>query len=314
MKQNIFPTLFLGTDHLSLHCLNTLIEHPEFEVKGVVTQVVRPKGRGMRFLLSPVGQRAKELFLPVLTPSDLSSSEFLSQIKKLEVEWAVLLSYGRILPHCFLSLFPKKAVNFHASLLPRWRGAAPIQRAIMAGDQELGMSLQVMEVQLDTGPLIGSRSFKIKKYTDAKDVLRKMAFLTQELVVDLLEYMKGNRAFVPQDKAFATYAHKIDKLESRIVWDEPAFQIFNKIKALIIGPQAYTIYNEKRIKIYKAKWGSHKWNVTPGTVVGIDSDSFQVACQDSFLSIMRLQPDSKKEMSAAEYIRGYRLKIGDVFH
>ncbi len=313
MKHSTFPTLFLGTDHLSLQCLNRLIEHPEIEIKGVVTQVIRPKGRGMRFLLSPIAQRGNELSLPVFTPHDLRSSEFLYQIKQLKVEWVILLSYGRILPPCFLSLFPEKAMNFHASLLPRWRGAAPIQRAIMAGDQELGMSLQVMENRLDTGPLIGSRSFKMGKEMDATEVFKKMEFLIQELLVDLLEYMKGKRTSIPQNGT-PTYAHKLSKKESRIVWNNTALQISNKIKALVIGPQAYTTYKGKRIKIYKAKCISEEVNITPGQIISINSDSFQVACRDSVLSIMSLQPESKKKMSAAEYIRGYHLKAGDTLN
>ena len=311
MKQEKFSIVFLGTDYISLQGLNQLLKRPEFKITGIITQPSRSKGRGLHCISSPVAQRAKELSLPILTPDNLQSPEFLSEVENLKAKWAVLLSYGKILPGDFLSLFPKRALNFHASLLPRWRGAAPIQRAIMAGDRELGMSLQVMEPQLDTGPLIGLRSFKMEIEMDAADAFNKMELLIQELLTDLLEYMKGHCIPVPQDENQAVYAHKIDKKESQIVWNAPSIKIFNQIRALVRGPQAYTFYNEKRIKIYKAQcFLEDSSPASPGQIVDIGSDYFKVACRDSILSIIQLQPESKKIMSAGEYIKGYNLKMG----
>ncbi|MDE0120003.1 MAG: methionyl-tRNA formyltransferase [Bdellovibrionales bacterium] len=315
MKSSAFPVLFLGTDHIALKGLNRFVQHLRFDVKGVVTQVPKKQGRGRRCLMSPVARKAQELSLPVLIPDNLKSPEFLSQVKDLRASWAVLLSYGKILPKDFLSLFPGRALNFHASLLPRWKGAAPIQRAIMAGDETLGMSLQVMESKLDTGPLIGTRMFKMEMEMDAVDVFNKMDFLIQELLSDLLEYMKGNLVPVPQGESSTLYAHKIDKKESQIVWQEPALKIFNHIRALVIGPQAYTFYKGKRLKIYKARYPSEEHVVnTPGQIVELSADSFKVACRDSVLSVIQLQPESKNIMSAGEYIRGYNIKKGDIFN
>ena len=323
-----FPVIFVGTDNISLQGLNHFLCHPEFEVKGVVTQKARRKGRGMRFFDSPVAERAKALALPTLTPDNLKSAQFLSQVKSLQAQWLVLLSYGKILPPVFLSMFPGRALNFHASLLPRWRGSAPIQRAIMAGDQELGMSLQVMTSRLDTGPLIGSRSFKVGRERDTAFAFKKMDFLVQDLLTDLLQYMKGQLTPIPQEETKVTYAHKIDKKESRIIWDMPALKIFNKIRALVMGPQAYTLYKGKRIKIYKVRWdkatevasGPDRVGglqgvgaFSPGQVVEIGVDYFKVACGDLSLSVIQVQPESKKIMSAGEYIRGYNLKKGDKF-
>ena len=310
MKQQVFPIIFLGTDDISLHGLNQLIQHPAFKIKGVITQKARPKGRGMRSLLSPVAKRAEHFSLPVLMSDNLKDSDFLSKVKGLGAQWAVLLSYGKILPKAFLSLFPEKALNFHASLLPRWRGAAPIQRAIMAGDRKLGMSLQVMEPRLDAGPLIGVRSFELTAEMDAIDAFRKMESLIGELLTDLLEYMKGRRVPVPQEGE-QTYARKIDKKESQIIWDESALKIYNQIRALVRGPQAYTVYKGKRIKIYKAQYCfDNTLDVLPGQTVEVSSDYFKVACRKSVLSVIQLQPESKKIMSAGEYIRGYNFKMG----
>ena len=315
MKTSAFSVVFLGTDHIALKGLNRIQQDSGFDVKGVVTQAPKKQGRGWHSLMSPVAQRAKELSLPVFLPDNLKSSEFLSKIKDLKASWVVLLSYGKILPRDFLSLFPGRALNFHASLLPRWRGAAPVQRAIMEGDETLGMSLQVMEPKLDAGPLIGTRMFKMTMEMDAADVFNKMDLLIQELLTDLLEYMRGNLVPVPQEESSTSYAHKIDKQESRIVWQGPGLKIFNQIRALVMGPQAYTFYKGKRLKIYKARYHSEKHTMnTPGQIVELSSDSFKVACCDSVLSVIQLQPESKKIISAGEYIRGYNIKIGDIFN
>ena len=311
MKQPVFPIIFLGSDHISLQAMNQLIKNSKLEVRGVITLPARSKGRGLRSFPSPVAQRAEELSLPVLTPDNLKSSEFLSQVNSLEASWAVLFSYGKILSRSFLSLFPERALNFHPSLLPRWRGAAPIQRAIMAGERELGMSLQVMKPQLDAGPLIGTRSFTIEPQMDATDAFRKIEFLIQDLLSDMVEYMKGHLIPRPQDESQATYAPKIDKRESRIIWTHSALKIFNQIRALSVGPQAYTFYRRKRIKIYKAHcFPKEDLGGAPGQIMEMDSDYLKVACGDSTLSVLQLQPESRKIMSAKDYIRGFLRKAG----
>ena len=315
MKQRMFPIIFLGTDRISLKGFNQLIQHPALKIKGVITQASHLKERGMRPHLSPVARRAEKLSLPILTPDNLKSPEFLSEVKSWKAQWAVVLSYGKILPDDFLCLFPDRALNFHASLLPRWRGAAPVQRAIMAGDGELGMSLQVMEPQLDTGPLVGAYSFEIKPEMDAIDAFQKMELLIGRLLTDLLEYMKGNRVPVPQDNSKAIYARKIDKKESRINWDQPAITIFNQIRALVAGPQAYTVYKGKRIKIHKAGRLFTDCSIaSPGRIMKIEYDCFTVACRHSVLSVLCLQPESRKIMSAGEYLRGHNIKPGDFFN
>jgi len=310
-----FPILFIGTDRLSVHCLNELIKHPGLEVKSIITQANKPKGRKMRSLASLVAHRASALSLPFLTPEDLKSNEFLSKVEDTKADWIVLLSYGKILPKKLLSMFPERAINFHASLLPRWRGAAPIQRAIMAGDSHLGMTLQIMNPQLDKGPIISSRSFKMEEEMDAETVFLKMEDLIKDLLPDLIAYMKGFITPKPQGEEQAIYAHKIDKKESRIIWNDPAIKVFNQIRALVMGPQAYAFDpRSKRVKVYKAKYLNKNISQNPpGQVIDIGPDHFKLACYHSILSILKLQPESKKIMSAADYIRGYNIKVGDIF-
>ena len=308
-----FSIVFLGTDQTSLNCLNKLIDNPDFDVKGVITQPVRRSGRGWKLQHSVVAQRAQELSLPVLTPDNLKSEDFLSVIKNWKVDWAVVLAYGKILPLSFLSLFPKRALNFHASLLPRWRGAAPVQRAIMAGDQKMGMSLQVMETKLDTGAIVGVRSFPFTEEMDAAFVFKKMDILIEELLKDLREYMENKRKAKPQKNEQAIYAHKITKKESVIAWSDPVLKIFNQIRALTIGPQAYTFYKGKRLKIYQAMPFSFKKTAGfPGQIVKVGSKDFVVACQNGTLKILRVQPESKRIMWAGEYLRGCSLREGEI--
>ena len=310
-----FSTIFMGTDNRSVHCLNVLKKHPQIDLKGVISTPGLPKGRGLKTQLSPVAVRAQELSLSCLIPHDLTSVEFLSQLKSLKADWVVVLAYGKILPKEFLNLFPNRALNFHASLLPYWRGAAPIQRAIMAGDSILGMSLQVMEARLDTGAVIGTRSFTLSDEMDSVFAFKKMERLTEELMEDMIKYMKKNKTAEVQDEQRSSYAHKIDKKKDcLIVWSEPIEKIFNQIRGLAIGPQAYTFYKGKRLKIYKTEKIDYQKTVQPdtfGRIHDLSSDGIQVCCADGFVKIKELQMESKKKMSAEEFIKGSHLKIGD---
>ena len=339
------PIIFIGSDLISLKAFNPIVQNPALKVKGVMTLPSPNADKKKSFRKSkyenPVMQKAKEMSLPVWTPSNLKEPKFLSQVENSKAKWVVLLSYGKILPTEFLSLFEDRALNFHAGLLPQWRGAAPVQRAIMAGDKELSMTLQVMKAKLDTGPLIASRSFKMTEEMDAVDAFEKMGLLIPDLLKDMLKYMEGRISPVPQEENQAGYAKKIDKKECLIAWDTPALSIFNKIRALADGPQAYSFYKGKRLKIYKAQCVSANKGLRPyqsklqgnenitekrntlynetssinkGELAGrieVGSDDFTVTCQQSVLRILKVQPESKKIMSAGEYIRGYHLKTGD---
>lgn len=321
----IHKVIFLGTTHTACFCLDQLIRHSHVEVTAVITKPPQLLGRGGTHHVhkkilqwSPVGQRAKALSLPLFTPSNLKDPVFLSQVRTCQAKWAVVLAYGKILPKEFLSLFPQRAFNFHASLLPRWRGAAPIQRAIIADDKKTGMTLQIIQPRLDTGEIVATRSFTLQDTMDAGSVFKKMQTLTQDLILNLIEYMNTPHALSPQDETKALYAHKIDKKECLIIWASPARTIFNKIRALVTGPQAYTTYQGKRLKILSTRLSTLniKQSVKtypPGQIIHIAKDYFSVATQDTPIDILQLQPESKKIMSAEEYLRGYPIKIGNIF-
>ena len=233
-------------------CLHQLCQHPSIEVKGVITKADAARKRHSR-QQTPVKDLAQVQSLPVWTPDDLKDSVFLSQVLGAQAKWAIVLAYGKILPKNFLSLFPKRALNFHASLLPRWRGAAPVQRAIMAGDKKLGMTLQVIAPRLDTGDIVASKSFALPEEQDALFAFQKMEECVKKLLPNLMSYMKGECFAQAQDLSPAMYAHKVQKQESWIKWSDSETKIINQIRALVTGPAAYTLYRGKRLKILKAR-------------------------------------------------------------
>ncbi len=334
-----FPLVFFGTGDISLSCLHQLLKHSSLEVCGVVTQTPKKYGRGLRLQDTPVALKARLLKIPVWTPSDLRAKGFLSDIKALKASYAVVFSYGKILPPEVLSLYPQRALNFHTSLLPRWRGAAPVERAIQAGDKVLGMSLQVMGEGLDTGPLLAQKKFSFTEDMDARDAFDKMKSLIPDLLLDMVAYMKNEIKPHPQ-KGEVSYAAKTDKKESLINWKSPSESVFNQIRSLVCGPQAYTFYKGRRLKIYEAglvklkeqtrrreginppppvktqnlkaqnKWLTQEC-LKAGQVGEIGKEGFVVMCGTGALKIKKVQPESGKVMETELFLRGHPLKPGD---
>lgn len=310
--------LFLGTPEIARHCLEAMIKDPHFEVVGVITQPDRPAGRKLEFQPSPVKALAKPLGIPVLTPDSINAPEAMDAIRTLRAEVAVVVAYGQILKQAFLDLYPDKVVNVHASLLPRWRGAAPIQRAIMNGDTETGVCLQVMVKKLDAGPVLGARKFAITAETTASDVYRRCEELGTELIaVDLMDYLRGNLTPVPQDPNLVTLAPKIDKAEAEIDWSWPASRIHNLVRGLNMGPVAQTRRSGKILKVHRTRVaaGAAAIGEAPdgdtGSVVHVSGEGIVVACGDGRLELLEVQPESKARMPVAEYLRGYPVATGD---
>ena len=305
----------MGSSLLSVKCLESLRAYENLEVKAVVAVPPRPQGRGLKMQAPPTALKAQELNLPLFMPESLKDSVFLSQIKNLKAQGALVLAYGKILPKAFLNMFPEKCLNFHASLLPKWRGAAPVERALMAGDSKTGMSLQVMGPGLDTGPLISVKSFDVTDEMDSQDVFQKMEGLTVDMLDDVCLYMQGLKSSTPQKEHLKSYAEKVDKKESLIMWSNPAQKILNQVRALSLGPVAYTFYKKKRLKIYKAKMGSLLADSkdSAGCVKALDSKGVQVLCGDQFLlRLQEVQMESKKRMPADLWAKGFGIKPGDI--
>jgi methionyl-tRNA formyltransferase len=302
---------FLGTPEFALVALKDLLLDEHFEVVGVVTQPDRPAGRKMILTPSPVKSLAMSRGIPVISPESVNKEFVLSEIEKWSAEVAVVVAFGQILSTKFLNLFPFGAVNIHGSVLPRWRGAAPIQRAIEHDDKESGVTLQKVVKELDAGDVLGIRRVQLDNEMTAMELHDQLAVLGCELLhLELMDYVRGNLAPIPQDPAGVTLAKKIDKQESLIKWIEPAQKIHNKVRAFTMGPGCHTVLAGKKLKLHKTSVVEGEG--VPGTVISVSENSLVVATGVGALSLISVQPESRNRMSIAEFLKGYPLKKGDV--
>lgn len=307
-----YKVLFCGTPEFARTQLEYLIRDSEFEVVTVVSQPDRPAGRGHKLMPSPVKDFALRNNIPVLTPEKASDPEFINELKKQQYDICVVVAYGQILKKNFLEIFPNKCVNLHGSLLPRWRGAAPIQRSLMAGDPETGICLQVVVPKLDAGAVIGERVLPLTLEDSATDVFPRLAELGAELLVqDLKKYIQGQITPRVQDESQVTYAHKIEKAESEILWTDSATLNHNKVRGLSMGPKANCVFQGKRLKLLKTYPLTQKGN--PGEVLEASGDTLVIGCGDGALQLLVVQPESKKPMLASEFLRGYNVEKGASF-
>lgn len=305
---------FLGTPEFAVTCLKALLDDEHYEVVGVVTQPDRPAGRKLQLTPSPVKPLALAKGLRVVAPESLKDNSLIvDEILRWGAEVAVVVAFGQILDQKFLDSFHLGCVNVHASLLPRWRGAAPIQRAIEAGDEETGVALQKMVRKLDAGAVIGERRLKISPEIDSLELHDRLALLGADLLrVELMDYVRGNIAPAPQDESKVTYAKKIDKSESLLNWSLPAKALHDKVRAFVWGPGTYTMHAGKRLKIHKTRVSEESGGV-PGEILSVDASGIAVACGRGSLELLEVQPESRNRMSAADFIRATSLQPGQKF-
>ena len=284
-------------------------------LKGIVTCPEASRGRGMKKQCPPLQKFAEENGIPCWGPHQAGDPVFLKEIAQQKCDFSLVCAYGKILPLAYLQLFPKGCLNLHLSLLPRWRGAAPVHRALMAGDQKTGVSLHIVSEGLDTGDIVGQRQFFIKEEDNIQDIfhksLREINFLLKK---ELMEYLRGERQGRPQDHSKKTYAKKIDKAEGSISWQEPASAIHNKIRALFLGPQVFSFLKGQRIKIYRSKVMETGFpNFLPGEVCLVSKDKLFVACGEGALSLLELQRADKKRQQTKDFLNGFPLQLRDHF-
>lgn len=306
---------FLGTPDFAAIHLKSILNNSNFEIVGVVTQPDRPAGRKMQLTPSAVKTVAVENNLPFLTPENLRKEPAtFEKIKSWNADMAVVVAFGQIVSQEFLDSFKFGAVNVHGSLLPKWRGAAPIQRSIEAGDTQTGVSLQRMVKKLDAGPIIGERVVILNNEITATELYDKLAVLGCELLnEDLIKYVKGEVRLTEQDEAGVTLAPKIEKEESLLNWQIPAQKLHNKVRAFTMGPGTYVMYQGKRLKIHKTKVLEGAPQKSPGTVLRATHDQLVIQCFDSQLSLLEVQPESKSKIPIAEFLKAHPLKEGDLF-
>jgi len=301
----------MGTPDFAVPSLECLVRHG-YEVAAVVTVPDKPRGRGREVLPSPVKQRAAELGIPVLQPPLLNAPEFTGQLREFSPEILVVVAF-RILPKIVYSIPRLGAFNLHASLLPKYRGAAPIQRAIMNGEKMTGLTTFFLEEKVDTGTMILQKAVPISDEDDAGILHDRLSVLGADLVLETVRRIEDGSALrIPQDTSLATPAPKILKEDCLIQWPQPAQSIRDLIRALSPAPGARTRHAKRVIKIYRAEIAQEVRSLPPGEVL-LEGKRLFVGTGDGVLSLIELQQEGKRRLLAEEFLRGYRLNSGDRF-
>ncbi|UCH75818.1 MAG: methionyl-tRNA formyltransferase [Rhodospirillales bacterium] len=302
-----YRIVFMGTPEFAVPALAALSEAGH-EIACVYTQPPRPAGRGKRARISMVHAFAALNRIPVRHPETLRDAASQAEFASLEPDLAVVAAYGLILPEPVLAAPRHGCLNIHASLLPRWRGAAPIQRAILAGDRETGITIMRMDEGLDTGPMLLQERVPIGPDTDAGELHDTLAALGAEMIVEALDRLRaGTLTETPQPADGATYATKIDKAETRIDWTRPATELVRQVNAFSPAPGAWFEIDGERIRVLSAE--ARAGDGDPGTVL---DERLTVACGDGALRILGLQLAGKTAMAAESFLRGHTVPRGTV--
>lgn len=314
---SVVRVCFLGTPDFAAQHLQTLLNDDHYQIVGVVTQPDRPSGRKMQLTPSPVKELALKNNLPILTPENLRKEpEMLQLVQSWQAEVAVVVAFGQILSQDFLDSFAFGAVNVHGSLLPKWRGAAPIQRSLEAGDTVTGVCLQRMVKKLDAGPVIGERRVQLDSEINATQLYDRLAVLGCELLhVELMDYVRGNLAPLAQDESLVTIAPKIEKEESLLDFSKTAVSLHNKIRAFSMGPGTFVNFQGKRLKIHKTKVvDSSSSSFKPGQVADVNANQLLIQTAQGLLSILEVQPESKNRMLISDFLKSHNLVKGQFFY
>ena len=295
--------VFMGTSVFAVKILKSLYQNG-YPIATVYTQAPKKSNRGMRVTKSPVHSISETLSLEVRTPVTLKNNqEEYEYLKDIDADMCLVIAYGQIIPESFLNLTKKGFINIHASLLPKYRGAAPIQRAIMNLEKKTGISIMKINSQLDEGPVCKSYEIDIDEKDSSDDLSEKLSDLAVEKILDDIDDILDDKAkFKDQDHSKATYAKKIDKKESSIDWNAPAKSVIAKINGL---NGAHFIFQGARYKILKAELNNLSGK--PGEIIG---DSLEIACKEKSIKVMMIQREGKKPQKTAEFLLGSQIKKG----
>lgn len=303
--------LMMGTPDFAVPSLQALVRE-KYDVIGVVTQPDRPKGRKRILSPPPLKQEALKLGLTVYQPERLRNPEGIRKIRELAPDLIITAAYGQILPSEILDIPRFGSINVHASLLPRYRGGAPIHHALMAGEEETGVTIMYMVQQLDAGDMLAQRSIRIGADDDVGTLHDKLSLLGAELLTELLpRLLEGKVTAVPQDQEQVTYAPNITREDERIDWSRGAGDICDQIRGLRPWPVAFTTWQGEPLKIWKANKVDHRGQEEPGTILQADEKGIVVVAGVGAVVLTELQPAGKKAMSVEQFVRGRRLKPGE---
>ena len=309
--------IFMGTPDFAVPSLEKI--HKEYHVLSVYTQPPKKSGRGLKTKLNPIHEISNYYNLPVKTPQNFKSFDIIKKIKNLKPDFIIVVAYGIILPKTVLDIPNFFCLNGHASDLPRWRGAAPIQRAIEAGDKTTAACAMIMEETLDTGPFIAKKKINILNKDTASSLHDKLSKLTANVLIESMDRIIQNKYKpIKQKMTGITYANKITSNDTLINWSQNNEEILRKLRSLSNWPGGWTYHNQNRIRIHEAKkieFSVGKENIKPGEFIGYSGNGSPIIqCgSNSFLEITQIQKEGKKKMNSQDFLRGYKINIGDKF-
>ena len=315
--RNKKSVIFMGTPNFAVPSLEKI--HKEYHVLSVYTQPPKKSGRGLRTKLNPIHEISNDYNLPVKTPQNFKSFDIIEEIKNLKPDFIIVVAYGIILPKTVLDIPNFFCLNGHASDLPRWRGAAPIQRSIEAGDKTTAACAMIMEETLDTGPVITKKKINILNKDNASSLHDKLSKLTANVLIESMDKIIQNKYKpIKQKITGITYANKITSNDTLINWSQNNEEILRKLRSLSNWPGGWTYHNQNRIRIHEAKkieFSVGKENIKPGEFIGYSGNGSPIIqCgSNSFLEITQIQKEGKKKMNSQDFLRGYKINIGDKF-
>ena len=302
----------MGTPEFSLPALRLLHER-SYPIVGVVTQPDRPKGRGLKEIAPPVKELAGELRLPVFQPDRVKDPSFLELLRKLKPDMIVVVAFGQILPKAVIDFPPLKCLNIHPSLLPKYRGAAPMNWAIINGEKKTGITIMLMDEGMDSGDILLQKETDIGPSETFGELHDRLASEGARLLVETIEQVIAQTVSrKPQDAALATFAPRITKETATINWKNKASDIVNLIRGLSPAPAAYTFWEGRNLKIFQAVARTGKVNQAPGTIGAAEEAGLPVAATDGYVILRDVQLAGKKRMPIADFLRGHPMEPGSV--
>ena len=306
--------LFFGTPEFAVPTLQALLDS-RHQVVGVVTQPDRPRGRGQKVTDAPVKMLALQAGLPVAQPETLKDASVIDHLAAFNSDIGVVAAFGKILSERMLSLPRGGMVNVHASLLPRFRGAAPVHRAVIAGEPETGLTIMRVVKALDAGPMLARITRPIGPDETSEDVERDLARLGARLLITTLDDWSAGRVVEEaQDDRLATYAHRLTKGDGIVDWDWPAERVHNLIRGLHPWPHAFSFLNGRRLILRRSSWAPESLvDAAPGTVLQADGDRLRIATGSGVLNLLQIQPEGKRPLSVREFLSGHPVHAGERF-
>ena len=308
--------IFMGTPAFSVPILQALIDEETIEIVGVVSQPDRKVGRKQIITPPPVKQLAMEHNLTMYQPEKLSGSDEMKEILTLDIDLIITAAYGQYVPTKLLNAPTHRAINVHASLLPKYRGAAPIHYAVLNGDEKTGITIMYMEKEMDAGNIISQREIAINDEDDTGILFEKLSLVGRDLLMDTLPAIfAGENESIVQNEDEVTFSPMISKEQEKIDWTLTAREVFNHIRALRPAPGAYTILEDQRFKIWAAEVMEDDTSAEPGTIIFADTKEMFVACgEGSVLSLIEVQPSGKKRMPVANFLAGTQIEKATLFN